>query len=786
MVIKKFLGQILLQMKLITAKQLEKALETQAKYIEEEASPDGGQRVKLVSDSRVSADEQRVPRLGQLLTNMGVLSDKQLGEALKEQERSFEAYNMLANEKLGLAIEIGSLVNSTLNFVEVLNLIMRNVNLVTNSVASTLMLLDEDTGELVFSVPTGPKADALTDVRLPPGEGIAGWVAQNERPLRVPDVRKDPRFYPKIDEMSGLETKSILCIPLKAKTKLIGVLEAVNKVDGTHFTQEDEMLLGIFGYKAAVAIENARLHNEVKEQLEERKLAENALRIEKLEKETILESLVDNVVYQDLEHRILWANQAACQSVGMERDDLIGRYCYDVWMKREEPCENCPLSQAMEAGRICEGEQHTADGRLWSVRGYPVRDVGGNISGGIEISQDITERRRAEEVKQKVEAQLAQAQKLQAIGTLAGGIAHDFNNILMAIIGFTEIANTKAETGSSLKRNLINVLEASTRAKDLVAQILSFCRQSDEDKKPTQISPIVKEALKLLRATLPSTIEMRQYIDDEPMVVEADATRIHQIVMNICTNAHHAMYERGGMLDVTMTPVELGPDETVDYHDLLPGSYVELSIADTGEGMDPSTIDRIFEPYFTTREKSEGTGLGLAVVHGIVKGCDGTVTVDSELGKGTTFHVYLPRIAYTEDVPEADIPISIPTGQESVLFVDDEQILADMGKEMLEYMGYEVVARTGSIEALELFRSRPNRFDLIVTDMTMPNMTGDDLAKKILQIRPDMPIIICTGFSEKLSAEKSKSIGIREFVMKPFVLQSFAETVRRVLDEPRG
>ena len=786
MVIKKFLGQILLQMKLITAKQLEKALETQAKYIEEEASPDGGQRVKLVSDSRVSADEQRVPRLGQLLTNMGVLSDKQLGEALKEQERSFEAYNMLANEKLGLAIEIGSLVNSTLNFVEVLNLIMRNVNLVTNSVASTLMLLDEDTGELVFSVPTGPKADALTDVRLPPGEGIAGWVAQNERPLRVPDVRKDPRFYPKIDEMSGLETKSILCIPLKAKTKLIGVLEAVNKVDGTHFTQEDEMLLGIFGYKAAVAIENARLHNEVKEQLEERKLAENALRIEKLEKETILESLVDNVVYQDLEHRILWANQAACQSVGMERDDLIGRYCYDVWMKREEPCENCPLSQAMEAGRICEGEQHTADGRLWSVRGYPVRDVGGNISGGIEISQDITERRRAEEVKQKVEAQLAQAQKLEAIGTLAGGIAHDFNNILMAIIGFTEIANTKAETGSSLKRNLINVLEASTRAKDLVAQILSFCRQSDEDKKPTQISPIVKEALKLLRATLPSTIEMRQYIDDEPMVVEADATRIHQIVMNICTNAHHAMYERGGMLDVTMTPVELGPDETVDYHDLLPGSYVELSIADTGEGMDPSTIDRIFEPYFTTREKSEGTGLGLAVVHGIVKGCDGTVTVDSELGKGTTFHVYLPRIAYTEDVPEADIPISIPTGQESVLFVDDEQILADMGKEMLEYMGYEVVARTGSIEALELFRSRPNRFDLIVTDMTMPNMTGDDLAKKILQIRPDMPIIICTGFSEKLSAEKSKSIGIREFVMKPFVLQSFAETVRRVLDEPRG
>lgn len=786
MVIKKFLGQILLQMKLVTIKQLERALQIQTRHIEDKTTHDRGQRVKLVSDSREPIDAEKVPMLGQLLTDMGFLSDEQLSKALKEQDKSFEAYKLLDNAKLGLAIEIGSLVNSTLNFVEVLNLIMKNVNHVTNSVASTLMLLDEDTGELVFSVPTGPKADELTDIRLPPGEGIAGWVAEYGRPLLVSDVKKDARFYPKIDDISGLETRSILCIPLKAKTKLIGVLEVINKADGTLFTQEDEMLLSIFGYKAAVAIENARLHNEVQEQLEELKLAEKALKSEKLEKETILESLIDHVVYQDSEHKILWANRAACQSAGMTREELRGRYCYEIWLKRDKPCEDCPLSLAMATGQMCEIEKRTPEGRLWFIRGYPVRDLNGNIASGIEITQDITERKKAEEVKQKVETQLMQAQKLQAIGTLAGGIAHDFNNILMAIIGFTEIASTKAEKGSSILNNLKNVLEASNRAKDLVSQILSFTRQSDEEKKPIQISPIVKEALKLLRATLPSTIEIRQHIENEPMVVESDPTKIHQIMMNICTNAHHAMYDKGGVLDVAMVPVELEAEKAADFHALLPGSYIRLSIADTGIGMDQSTMDRIFEPYFTTKEKSEGTGLGLAVVHGIVKGNNGTITVESEPGKGTTFHVYLPRVAYIEDVSKPDTPISLPKGRESILFVDDEQILADMGKEMLEDLGYKVVSRTSSIEALELFRTKPDRFDLIITDMTMPNMTGDDLSKELLKIRPDIPIILCTGFSEKISAEKTKIIGIREFVMKPFALQAFAETVRKVLDDNQG
>ena len=290
----------------------------------------------------------------------------------------------------------------------------------------------------------------------------------------------------------------------------------------------------------------------------------------------------------------------------------------------------------------------------------------------------------------------------------------------------------------------------------------------------------------MLRATLPSTIEIRQHIENEPMVVESDPTKIHQIMMNICTNAHHAMYDKGGVLDVAMVPVELEAEKAADFHALLPGSYIRLSIADTGIGMDQSTMDRIFEPYFTTKEKSEGTGLGLAVVHGIVKGNNGTITVESEPGKGTTFHVYLPRVAYIEDVSKPDTPISLPKGRESILFVDDEQILADMGKEMLEDLGYKVVSRTSSIEALELFRTKPDRFDLIITDMTMPNMTGDDLSKELLKIRPDIPIILCTGFSEKISPEKTKIIGIREFVMKPFALQAFAETVRKVLDGNQG
>jgi nitrogen-specific signal transduction histidine kinase len=370
---------------------------------------------------------------------------------------------------------------------------------------------------------------------------------------------------------------------------------------------------------------------------------------------------------------------------------------------------------------------------------------------------------------------------MEAIGTLAGGIAHDFNNILGAIIGYTEMALYEAPASSKNRNNMEEVLKAGHRAKDLVQQILAFSRQSEQERQPVLIHLIIKEALKLLRASLPSTIEIRQNIRTDLGAVLADPTQIHQVMMNLCTNAHHAMSEKGGMLGVTLSDVELDVKEVVAYPDLKPGSYLKLTVSDTGQGMDPNVIERIFDPYFTTKEKGVGTGLGLAVVHGIVKSHGGMITVQSEKGKGSAFQVFFP-VVKTQVKPEAKTMESLHTGNERILFVDDEQALVDLGKKMLESLGYRAECRMSSIEALESFRSQPDKFDLVITDMTMPNMTGERLAKEMMGIRPDIPIILCTGYSERITREEAMELGIKEFVLKPFKINDFANTIRKVLD----
>jgi CheY-like chemotaxis protein/two-component sensor histidine kinase len=324
-----------------------------------------------------------------------------------------------------------------------------------------------------------------------------------------------------------------------------------------------------------------------------------------------------------------------------------------------------------------------------------------------------------------------------------------------------------------------------------VKQILAFSRQAEEEKKPVQIGPIVKEALKLLRASLPTTIEFHQNIKPDLDNVLADPTQIHQVLMNLCTNASHAMREEGGILDVSLQNVSIVErglhivESEKSEIGLDPGQYLRLTVSDTGHGMTPEVLERIFDPYFTTKEKGEGTGLGLAVVHGIVKSYGGIITVQSDMGKGTTFHVYLPRIKREVTAgPESRLG-EIPTGNERILFIDDDPGLVDISKQMLEHLGYKLVTRTSSIEALKLFRAQPDKFDLVITDMTMPNMTGDKLAKELMEIRPDIPIILCTGYSERITEEKAKAMGIRAFTMKPLVIRDFANTIRKVLDQKK-
>jgi len=386
--------------------------------------------------------------------------------------------------------------------------------------------------------------------------------------------------------------------------------------------------------------------------------------------------------------------------------------------------------------------------------------------------------------EKRLEAQLLQAQKMEAIGTLAGGIAHDFNNILSSVIGYTELALEEVSKGSVLDSNLREVLKAGRRARDLVKQILAFSRQSDRELRPLEISPIVKETLKLLRASLPSTIKIHQNVGNKLGTVMTDPTQINQILMNLCTNAAHAMGESGGTLEVGLDKVEVDTELSLRFTGLTPGSYLKLTVSDNGHGMSPEVKERIFDPYFTTKEKGEGTGLGLAMVHGIVKSHRGAITVYSEPDMGSTFHVYLPVIERETD-PDMRSEETVPTGTERILFVDDEQPIVDIAKQMLEHLGYGVVTRTSSVEALELFRRNPEAFALVITDMTMPNMTGEEFANEIMFIRPDIPIILCTGFSRSITEEKAKVMGIQAFIMKPILRQELAETIRRVLDGKR-
>jgi signal transduction histidine kinase len=390
------------------------------------------------------------------------------------------------------------------------------------------------------------------------------------------------------------------------------------------------------------------------------------------------------------------------------------------------------------------------------------------------IMEDIREE------KEKLHAELQQTHKIEALGTLTGGIAHEFNNILSIIIGHVELAATKISQKSPIHYTLDHIFEACLRARDIVKQILIFSRHRMEKKEPLQMSLVVKEALKLIRASLPSTIKIRRHIDSCASLM-ADYTQIQQILMNLCNNAAHAMREQGGVIDVNLIDIHIDSKASARDKNLKQGRYIRLTVSDTGHGMDPRIIDRIFDPYFTTKEVGSGTGMGLTVVHGIVKKHGGEITVHSTIGEGTTFQLFFPTIE-CEVSQKIIAPLPLPRGKERILFVEDEKELVDTGKQMLKNLGYEIIARTSSAEAIETFRCEPNKFDLVITDQTMPSMTGDMLAKELIAIRPDIPIILCTGFSETFTDEEAKAVGIREYFMKPIIKSEIALTIRNILD----
>ncbi len=503
---------------------------------------------------------------------------------------------------------------------------------------------------------------------------------------------------------------------------------------------------------------------------------ENQLR----QRATVIEQAAETIIITNKEGIIEYVNPSFETKMGYTKKEILGKspHLFSSGKHNEQFYKN--IYNDIEHGRTWRGLiiNKCKNGSTIQLETSisPVSNDQDITTQYVAIGRDATH-------ETLLEGQLRQAHKMEAIGTLAGGIAHDFNNILSAVIGYSELAMLDADPKSEISHNISEVIKAAKRAADLVAQILTFSRRTEQERKPLLLAPVIKEALKLLRGTLPSTIDIQQNISRKCEPVLADPTQMHQIIMNLCTNAYHAMREQGGTLDIRLDSIDLQKEKEAGQLILPPGKYAHLSISDTGYGIPENILEHIFEPYFTTKKGGDGTGLGLATVHGIVKLHDGAITVYSEEGEGTTFNIFLP-VCEPEENTNQDEKSATPLPQgngELVMVVDDEEAIVQMVEIALSHIGYEIDAYTSSVKALEAFETNPDNFACIITDQTMPNLTGVNLSKRILKISPQCPIILCSGFSETINSEKAKDIGIFQYIMKPTTSRVLAEAVHNAI-----
>jgi PAS domain S-box-containing protein len=621
--------------------------------------------------------------------------------------------------------------------------------------------LKEENGLRLVHALDGGHAAAFIPFPLPENSLFQHAIAE-KKPILVHHISEKGPMRP--SGWDGYADGSALVFPLPDEFGGIAGIMTLHSKTAPPFVDQDREIGTILASYSCEALRAVRATEQLRE-------SESRFR-------KILDTIPTGILIVDAQtHRVVYINPTASGMIGADPATITGKDCHEVLCPSQEG--HCPMAS---------GKDHDQSERiLLTAYGDEVpilKSVSRTTLEGRECYMesfiDLSERIRAEEDKERLEAQLRQAQKMEALGTLAGGIAHDFNNILSAVLGYSELGLQDLDSPDHplyAKLNAIN--HAGHRAKDLVEQILAFSRMKEQLQAPIKISPIVKEALKLLQSSLPANIRVEAAIKaDRPVL--GDPSQIHQIIMNLCTNAFHAMQPSGGMLGVSLEQVVVDPSAEVGILDLMPGRYLRLTVSDTGTGISPAVIDRIFDPYFTTKDKGKGTGLGLAVVHGIVKRHGGEITVESRVGEGTRFRVFLP-ISGDEAAESGRRAVSLPLGSEHVLLVDDEKDLVEIGSEMLKRLGYRVTAITGSINALEVFKQDPFRFDIVVTDFNMPGLTGDQMARQMLSIRRDTPIIVCTGFSEVFDQQRAQAIGIRQTLMKPMTMKALAHAVREAL-----
>ncbi len=635
-------------------------------------------------------------------------------------------------------------------------------------------VLSAKNGENAFSLANTEQPDLiLIDVML---SGMDGFETC-ERLKAEPMTRNIPVIF-----MTGLaETDS------KLKGFSLGAVDYLTKP----FAQEELLARVTTQLKLKDLAEN--LEKKVRDQTQELVLANkklehkiseanriaSALRESEQRYKAVIENSNDGIVIIEA-GKIVFLNEKVLHMFEYEHpESLLGRPVEDLFHPREKDRIR-QYNRRRETGRPVP-EQYEARGVTQSGHRIYIGVSATRITFQDRVAvlgflKDLTRHKR-------LEGQLQQAQKMEAIGTLAGGIAHDFNNILNIIIGHTELALLDNTVQTGTQEYLHRVMDASQRASDLVHQILTFSRQKGMESKPLNISVLLKETLKMLRASLPSSIDIQQNIMDSQSLILADSTRIHQLFMNLCTNASHAVPDQGGRIDVELDRLELGMGNDLN---LAPGPYLKLSVSDNGHGMDAATKHRIFDPYFTTKKPGEGTGLGLALVHSIVTGYKGFIRVESRPDEGARFDVFLPAVSGTVVQKENELGLEeLPRGSEHILFVDDEEMVVTLYEDMMTFLGYSITATSSSLDAWQMFEADPERFDLVITDLTMPRLAGDELAKKMIHLRPDVPIILCTGHSNRVTRRDAQSIGIRQYLMKPIILDQLAFAIRDALGAQR-
>jgi len=580
------------------------------------------------------------------------------------------------------------------------------------------------------------------------------------------------QLFPRSTTLKRFAVESYVGCPLiNSKNEVVGNLALMN-TQRFQLSSQGQYLLEIFAARAGTELERKRSQEELQKSQEQYR------------------ALYDQtpLIYLTVDERgrILSVNQYGAHALGYETSELLGTsVCSVVYPEDREMFQTVFEKTVRDCGKgvISEFRKVKKDGSLlWVKETIQTTDQFEGARVLLLSCEDITERKRTEAALVSSEKQLRHTQKMEAMGTLAGGIAHDFNNILGAILGYSELAMAQGTHDLRLKSYLQEVLAAGQRARDLVKQILTFSRRSERDREAVDLQMVVRDVLGMIRASFPASIDIRMSGGVDSAVIYADPSQMQQVVMNLCANAEYAMRDHGGRLEISLTYKDCPDDIVEGTSKLKAGPYVQLGITDTGKGMAPDTVERIFEPFFTTKKAGEGTGLGLAVVHGIVHNHGGAIRVSSMPGFGTTFTLLFPRLDVVVPVKPEEV-LDWPTGSGKILFVDDEEMLMRWGEQLLTHLGYSVVSTMNPYEALAWFRETPWDFDVVVTDQTMPTMSGDALSRELLRIRPNIPILLCTGFSHSISAEKAKALGIRTFLMKPVNGKSLAFALREILDQ---